>query len=299
MHKKNIASLPTYSKRAAMAYPLKVPPAFCARIAADLTDPLLKQILPTAIELISDPNYSVDPLVEKKLQPVIGVVHKYSGRALLLVTDQCAINCRYCFRKFTREKITDWSAALNYLAKNPSIKEVILSGGDPLTLSASQLSRITTKISAISHIKILRIHSRIPIVCPERINKKMIAAITASKLQVVLVTHCNHAREITPQVSSAVAALRKAKITVFNQSVLLQGVNDSAPTLIDLSEKLFAAGILPYYLHLLDKVRGAQHFAVNLKVAKHMQREMLTNLPGYLVPKFVYEQPGALFKISI
>jgi len=267
-------------------FPLQVPESFVARIKlGDINDPLLLQILPQELELQEAQGFITDPLAEEKNSPIQGVVRKYPDRVLLQVTDVCALNCRFCFRRYAGNKISDWQKVFTYLKNDPVISEVILSGGDPLMLAASELAEIMQQLAQIPHIKRLRIHSRVPIVMPER----SILKLTQTRLPVVLVVHCNHPNEIDESVARALSALQQTGVTLFNQSVLLRGINDNAEILISLSEKLFGACVLPYYLHMLDKVKGAAHFYVETNRAKQIYLEMQTKLPGYLVPKLVVE----------
>ena len=283
----------------------RVPRGFIARMRKnDPQDPLLLQILPLQQELLATPGYTTDPLQEKTANPIPGLLHKYHDRVLLTLTGSCAINCRYCFRRHfpyaeNNPGMQGWQRAIDYIASNPEIREVIYSGGDPLVLKDNQLQEITEKIAAISHIKRLRIHSRLPIVLPERITDNLLQVLTGTRLQTVMVVHCNHANEIDETVINAVQKLQAAKISVLNQTVLLRGINDSTSALIALSERLFAANILPYYLHLLDKVQGAAHFDVPENIAKQLVWEMMQQVSGYLVPKLVCEKPGALAKMPI
>lgn len=291
------------AERAAKLFPLRVPKGFVARMQkGNINDPLLKQVLPLDAELNEVPGFSLDPLQESTYNPISGLIHKYQNRVLLTVTGACAINCRYCFRRHfpyneNNPGSSGWEKALTYIESDTSIKEVILSGGDPLLATDKALKNLIDKIASIPHIKILRIHSRLPIVLPERITDNLITYLTSTRLKVVMVLHCNHANEIDDTVFSVVELMRAAKITTLNQAVLLKGVNDSVTALVNLSEALFEIGILPYYLHLLDKVQGAAHFEVEEGKAKVIYQTLATYLPGYLVPKFVYEQPGALSKL--
>lgn len=267
-------------------FPLQAPESFIARIKpGDINDPLLLQVLPKENELQETPNFTTDPLAEKECSPIPGVIHKYQDRVLLLVTNACAMNCRFCFRRHSHNKISDWQKVFVYIKKRPAISEVILSGGDPLMLATSELTEIMQQLAQIAHIKRLRIHSRAPIVAPER----PITKLTHTRLPVVLVVHCNHPNEIDASVMQVLKTLRQTGVTLFNQSVLLRSINDNADILVTLSEKLFGAGVLPYYLHMLDKVKGAAHFYVETDRAKQIHLEMQTKLPGYLVPKLVVE----------
>jgi len=267
-------------------FPLLVPESFLFRIKPnDKKDPLLLQILPTKHENKNVSGFNKDPLEERKSSPLPGLIHKYHGRVLLLVTDQCAINCRFCFRRHAREKVSNWQKVFSYIKNDNSIDEVILSGGDPLMLPPKKLKEMLGKLSSINHVKRIRVHSRMPIVMPERVDAKLLRA----KKPVVLVVHCNHPNEINNEVAKKLKLFRKYNIPVFNQSVLLKNINDSASILVDLSEKLFAVGVVPSYLHTLDKVKGAAHFYVNLEEAKKIYGKMQKRLSGYLVPKLVIE----------
>lgn len=265
-------------------FPLQAPESFVKRIKrANINDPLLRQILPDERELDETPGFNVDPLLEKKYSPLPGVIRKYYGQVLLLVTNDCAVNCRFCLRRQTREKISNWSKVFSYIKNDPRITEVILSGGDPLMLRPEKLAAIMNSLAAIPHVTRVRIHSRVPIVMPERITPRLLTF----KLPVVLVVHCNHPNEINGEVIKSLNLFRKQNITIFNQSVLLRGINDDSSTLIALSEKLFSVGVVPYYLHLLDKVKGAKHFYVNITRATSIYFAMKEKMPGYLLPRLV------------
>ncbi|MGK2915125.1 MAG: EF-P beta-lysylation protein EpmB [Porticoccaceae bacterium] len=279
-------------------FPLRVPRPYLLRMRkGDAADPLLRQILPLGDELLPVPGYLDDPLNERAANPAPGLVHKYAGRALLIVSPACAINCRYCFRRHfpyqdNKPNRDQWQQALDYIRADTSISEVIYSGGDPLAANDQQLLWLTRQIATISHVRRLRVHTRLPVVIPSRIDRDCLHWLTDTRLQTLVVLHVNHPNELDSQVGQAVALLRAAGITVLNQSVLLAGVNDSADTLIRLSEALFETGILPYYLHLLDPVQGAAHFATAASVAPELLRTLKNSLPGYLVPRLVWEQPG-------
>lgn len=299
----NSAELPA-SLRACDEFALRVPRPYMARMRkGDPQDPLLRQVLPLGEELLPSVGYSRDPLNEQAANRIPGLVHKYGSRVLLIVSPLCAINCRYCFRRHfpyqdNRPSRAQWQRALDYIRADTRINEVIYSGGDPLATSDRQLRWLTEAIAAISHIKRLRVHTRLPVVIPARIDRDCLAWLTCTRLQTVVVLHINHANEIDEDVIQAVALLRAAGVTVFNQAVLLAGVNDTATALIDLSETLFAAGVLPYYLHLLDPVQGAAHFAVPESIARNLQRAMQASLPGFLVPRMVREQDGEPAKVA-
>jgi EF-P beta-lysylation protein EpmB len=293
-----------FSAEACADFALKVPLAFVRRMrAGDPMDPLLLQVLASRHELQVTPGYHDDPVGETGgANPHRGVIHKYHGRALLIVSGNCAVNCRYCFRRHfpyaeNQNSRQQWQEALQYISADQSIAEVILSGGDPLVVTDRQLQELVSSIAAIPHVVRLRIHSRLPIVIPDRITAGLLDAICHPRLQTVMVAHCNHPNEIDDSVTRAMTAMRKRDITLLNQAVLLAGVNDNAATLIELSEKLFAAGVLPYYLHLLDKVQGAAHFDTPEHRARELMGEISSRLPGYLVPKLAREIAGETSKI--
>ena len=278
-------------------FALRVPRAFIARMEkGNPNDPLLRQVLTSREEFIAAPGFSTDPL-EEQHSVVPGLLHKYRNRALLLVKGGCAVNCRYCFRRHfpyadNQGNKRNWQAALDYIAAHSELDEIIFSGGDPLMAKDRELDWLITGLEAIPHIKRLRIHSRLPIVIPARITDELTARLERSSLQVLLVNHINHAREIDEEFRGAMARLRKAGVTLLNQSVLLRGVNDSARTLAELSNALFDAGVMPYYLHVLDKVQGAAHFMVSDEEARRIMRELLTLVSGYMVPKLAREIGG-------
>lgn len=299
------SALLSAAEKAAKLFPLRVSRSFAARMKkGDIQDPLLRQVLPLQAELEEQVGYTQDPLQEKSTNPIPGLLHKYHGRVLLTVVGACGINCRYCFRRYFSYDENNpgqkgWEQALAYIANDTSITEVILSGGDPLVASDEHLAKLSQKIATISHVKTLRIHTRLPIVIPQRITAEFIDWFANSRLQPVLVVHCNHPQEINVELKEALLSLKKTDITVLNQAVLLQGINDTAETLIKLSNTLFAAGVLPYYLHLLDKIQGAAHFDVDETNAKLLMHAMMQKLPGYLVPKLVREVPGAASKCLV
>ncbi len=293
------------AKKAARLFPLKVPRRFLERMEkGNLNDPLLRQILPIGEELAILPGYDADPLQENQVNPVPGLLHKYHGRALVTLTGTCGIHCRYCFRRYFpyADNITGskgWGRILDYLASDPSIVEVILSGGDPLVLPDNTLKQFIAALETIPQLKRLRIHSRLPIVLPERITLEWVNMMAATRFQTILVTHCNHPNELALELARVFMPLRHAGIMLLNQSVLLKQVNDTVETLVKLSEQLFAVGIQPYYLHVLDKVQGAAQFDLTRQTASQLHWEMTKKLPGYLVPKLVCEQPGMPAKLPI
>ena len=293
------------SETAHQAFPLRVPPGYSKRIIqGDPNDPLLRQVLPVTEEELDQPGYSKNPLAEDASQPVPGLLHKYHGRALLVTTGACAIHCRYCFRRHfpyadANPSTNRWEKALEYIAADNSLTEIILSGGDPLILPDESLSKLIHSLAEISHIKRLRIHSRIPVVLPERINDELVSLLTTTRLLPVMVLHINHANELDQEAKCSIKKLGSAGIPLLNQSVLLKEINDSAVTLAELSEALFESGVMPYYLHMLDPVAGAAHFEVKDTQARKIMQELHDILPGYLVPRLVREVPGRTSKVPV
>jgi len=290
-------SLFKLSDRSIAQFQLKVPRGYVARMQkGNPYDPLLRQVLPLAQEDQTASGYSLDPLGEAQFNPISGLLHKYHGRVLLTLTGTCAIHCRYCFRRhfpYTENNpAQEWQNIFNYLEQDPSVSEVILSGGDPLTLNDRSLNAFSDALAKLPQIKRLRIHSRIPIVLPERITPEFVSWLSGIKQKPVLVVHCNHPKEINEPVIQAMRALKVAGITLLNQSVLLKGVNDNLETLVELSEALFAAGVQPYYLHVFDRVQAAAHFDSDLQEVKTLYRQLSHRLPGYLVPKLAQENAG-------
>lgn len=287
-------------------FPLRVPRGFVARMErGNCHDPLLRQVLPLGAELKTSPGYVTDPLLEADANPIPGLLHKYPGRVLLTVVGNCAINCRYCFRRHfpyadNNPGKQGWRAILDYITADKNITEVILSGGDPLLANDKTLRELIDQLASLPQLKTLRIHTRLPIVIPERITPELLQILTQHiQLRNVLVTHTNHAQELDQSVTQALQKLRQANITLLNQAVLLRGINDTVESLLQLSERLFDDGVLPYYLHLLDKVQGAAHFAVSERKAKQLIKALSQRLPGYLVPKLVKEVGGELSKLKI
>lgn len=279
--------------------------AFAARMKpGDRDDPLLRQVLPLADEDLATPGFGPDPVGDAASRSVKGVLHKYRGRALLIATGACPIHCRYCFRRefdYASDGLsgTALTAAVDYIAATTDIEEVILSGGDPLMLGNHKLQRLTDALSGVPRIRRLRIHSRMPITLPARIDGPFIGWMERLNRQVVVVVHANHANEFDGDVSRALARLRAAGATILNQAVLLAGVNDTVPALTRLMEAGFEAGALPYYLHLLDRVTGGAHFDVDRDHAVALMDELRKRLPGYLVPRLVAERAGAPSKLPV
>ena len=286
-------------------FPVRVPAGFADRIQKHRRDdPLLRQILPLAEEDVSVPGFLHDPLRELDRQPAPGLLKKYHGRVLLVTTGICAIHCRYCFRRHfpyaDNNPLRDnWRPALDFIRADASINEVILSGGDPLALSDERLASLVEGLRAIPHLKRVRIHSRLPVVLPNRVSAALLALLRSQPLQTILVIHANHANEISAEVKRGLLELHQAGVTLFNQSVLLHGVNDHADALQELSETLFDGRVLPYYLHQLDPVAGAAHFQVDERRARDIMEQLRTRLPGYLVPRLVREQAGAPYKMPV
>lgn len=283
------------TREAAREFPVRVPRGFVARMKkGDPRDPLLLQVLPRAVEMQVFPGFERDPLAEEAAAVLPGLLHKYRGRVLLVTTGACAVHCRYCFRRHFPyvEQRPDWQRALDYIAADPSIHEVLLSGGDPLVLPDEKLAELARALAGIPHLRRLRVHTRVPIVLPERVDEGLLSWLTGTRLQPIVVLHANHPRELDSTVGEAVGRLREARVAVLNQAVLLRGVNDDDATLKSLSEELFAMGVLPYYLHLLDRVQGAGQFGVEGDTATALYQSLLGGLPGYLVPRMVREIPG-------
>lgn len=293
------------SQDAEHQFATRVPQGFAMRMQkGNRADPLLLQVLASAAELKQVDGFVTDPLEEAKTNLHQGLVHKYAGRVLLTVTGSCAVNCRYCFRRHfpyheNNPGRAGWEETFQYIAKDPTIHEVILSGGDPLLANDATLAFLLHAIENIPHVQTVRIHTRIPVVLPERIDQSFCDLLTERRFNIVVVLHVNHPNELNTEVEIACQKLRAKKCHLLNQSVLLAGVNDSAETLITLSERLFTYGILPYYLHLLDKVQGAAHFDVSEVSAKALFQRMLASLPGYLVPRLAREESGRQSKTLI
>jgi L-lysine 2,3-aminomutase len=279
-------------------FALRVPRGFVARMRpGDAEDPLLLQVLPQLVEQAQTPGFVTDAVGDLASREAQGVLHKYQGRALLIASGSCAINCRYCFRRHfpygdEMAAAGQWRQALEHVRQDASINELILSGGDPLALATGKLEELTRGLADLPHIKRLRIHTRLPVVLPERIDTPFVDWLRSLPLQKIVVLHANHANEFDDSVDAACARLCDAGATLLNQSVLLRGINDDAGVLAALSERMFAAGVLPYYLHQLDRVQGAAHFEVTDIQAQSLIEALRSQLPGYLVPKLVREVGG-------
>jgi len=284
-------------------FSLRVPRAFVKKMQkGDADDPLLMQVLPVASE--NTLSGLTDPVGDLNAMATPGLLHKYKGRVLLVTTGACAIHCRYCFRRHfpyssSNPRKNEWQQAIEYLRTHDDVHEVILSGGDPLVLDSEKLERLCTALEQIPHIKWLRIHTRLPVVLPSRIDNGLITLLQKLRFRITLVIHANHANELMSDELEALQRLASTGITLLNQSVLLKGVNDSTASLISLSKRLYQAGVLPYYLHMLDPVQGAMHFDVTKNRAIEIQNKLKQELPGFLVPRLVREMPGEASKTAI
>lgn len=293
------------SDAAAAQFPLRVPHGFVARMRrGDPHDPLLRQVLPIADEERRMPGFALDAVGDAAARAGEGVIRKYRGRALLIATGSCAVHCRYCFRRhfpYAEETAArdGWRPAVDAIAADPGIDEVILSGGDPLSLATAKLEELTRALAAVPHLRRLRIHTRLPVVLPERVDPALLAWLRGLPWPVAVVIHANHANEFDAAVDAALADLRAAGGALLNQAVLLRGVNDSVEALAALSERGYAAGVLPYYLHQLDRVEGAAHFEVPDDRARALHAALVAALPGYLVPKLVREVAGDAAKRAL
>jgi EF-P beta-lysylation protein EpmB len=290
---------------AAGRFPLFVPRGYLARLRpGDINDPLLRQVLPLAEELQKAPGFVSDPVGDEAATRQPGLLQKYRGRVLLIVTGACAVHCRYCFRRnFPYDEspgsLDEWRPALDEIAADDSIREVILSGGDPLTLVDGTLAALVEQLAEIPHLRRLRIHTRLPIMIPERVTDALISLLQQSGLTPLVVIHANHANELDQRVADALAKLSDTGVVLLNQAVLLRGVNDSLEAQAALCERLVNLRVMPYYLHQLDRVAGAAHFEVPIVVGKRIVEELKSYLPGYAVPRYVQEVAGADSKTEL
>lgn len=293
------------STDAAEAFAVMVPRSFLARMRpGDPDDPLLRQVLPLDEELRPVAGFESDAVSDAEFRTAPGLLHKYHGRALMIAAGSCAVNCRYCFRRHypygdEPRRLDDWEPALDQLRADSSISEVLLSGGDPLMLTDLRLGQLIERLEAIPHLKRLRIHTRLPIVLPDRVTDELLSMLTESRLTPIVVAHSNHAAEVMADCEAALRRLVRAGVTVLNQAVLLRGVNDSMDALTELSESLINVGVMPYYLHQLDRVAGAAHFEVDPVDGRHLIAELRKRLPGYAVPRYVQEIAGEAHKTII
>ena len=293
------------AEKAHALFPTRVPHSYLKRIkTGDVNDPLLKQVLPIGAELEKHPGFRTDPVGDYQANPQTGLLHKYAGRVLLLLTGACAIHCRYCFRRHFDYQGNNplgqqWQQTLDYINSDDSIFEAIFSGGDPLSLSDAKLRQILSDLSHIPHLRYLRIHTRLLTTIPKRLTEELLTLLAETRLQVTIVVHINHPQEIDDEVSKCMKQLNDTGIRLMNQSVLLKGINDDLDTLTTLSHRLYETGILPYYLHMLDKVEGANHFDIDENEARMLYQRLQAALPGYLVPKLVREIAGEANKVPV
>ncbi len=286
-------------------FPLRVTRYYASLIEkGNAQDPLLLQVLPDARENELAAGYSSDPVGDQEAMVAPGLIHKYPNRVLLTLTGACAIHCRYCFRRHFpySDAVVDFSlsgAIVSYLQQHTEINEVILSGGDPLVMGDEQIFRLIHNLNQLKHIHLLRIHSRLVSVLPERITDELMQILETFHGQVVWVTHINHANEISEHNQQTFKLINQHAQRIFNQSVLLKGVNDDADSLAKLSFKLFESSITPYYLHRLDKVQGSQHFALPEVESCRIYRDLKKQLPGYLLPRMVDEIAGKFSKSTV
>jgi L-lysine 2,3-aminomutase len=293
------------ARTSAGKFPLFVPRAFIARMRpGEPNDPLLRQVLPVVEETREVAGYVADPVDDTAATRQPGLLQKYEGRVLLITTGACAVHCRYCFRRsypyeMSPRSIDDWRPAIDELAADDSIREVILSGGDPLTLVDATLAELIEQLADIAHIRRLRIHTRLPIVIPERVTDSLINALGGAGQTTIVVVHANHANEFDEHVAAALAKLADAGFLLFNQAVLLAGVNDTVEAQVALSERLVDLRVVPYYLHQLDRVAGAAHFEVPIETGREIVEGLRARLPGYAVPRFVQELPNASSKVEL
>jgi L-lysine 2,3-aminomutase len=299
------SSLLPAARAAAKSFPLVAPRSYVRRMCiGDVNDPLLRQVLPLGDELVVDPELASDPVGDGDARIAPGLLQKYQGRALLIATGTCAVHCRYCFRRHypygeEPRRLDDWQPAVDALAADPTIHEAILSGGDPLVLSDARLAALIERLESVPHLTRLRIHTRLPIVLPDRVTPSLFDLLRGSRLQPVMVVHANHARELQDDCETALRQLVGSGIPTLNQAVLLRGVNDSVEALAELCESLGNLGVIPYYLHQFDRVAGAGHFEVSESQGLELIEQLAARLPGYLVPRYVREDAGAANKTPV
>ncbi len=286
-------------------FPMLVPHSFVRRMQhGNADDPLLRQVLPLQAEAVQNPGFTSDAVNDAESHRASGLLQKYAGRALLIASGACAIHCRYCFRReypYADEprQLADWKPALDTLRGDPTLTEVIFSGGDPLMLNDRRLAELCRLVDEIPHVERIRFHTRLPIVLPSRITKELLAMMTSLNSQVIVVVHANHANEIADDCARALRTLTRSGVPVLNQTVLLRQVNDTADALAELSRRLVGVGVMPYYLHQLDRVTGTAHFEVPDELARSLIAELTTRLPGYAVPRLVREVPGEASKLAV
>lgn len=299
------AELAEQARLAAADFPLFVPPSYLSRIErGNRADPLFRQVWPAAAESDASPGFIDDPVEDASFALRPGLIQKYAGRALMIVTGACAVHCRYCFRRhfpYDESPPSDavWAAAVAAVRDDASIEEIILSGGDPLTVTDPRLARLAEQFAALPHLRRLRIHTRLPVMIPSRVNDELLSWLTGTRLTPVMVIHANHAQELDDEVAAALRRLTAAGVLLLNQAVLLRGVNDTADAQSDLSQRLVDLRVTPYYLNQLDRVRGAAHFEVSIERGREIITELRRRLPGYAVPQYVQDQPGAAHKVVL
>jgi len=287
---------------ASSAFPVFAPRAFVDKMeSGNPHDPLLRQVLPLTEELVDAPGFVSDPVDDNSATLTPGLLRKYQGRALMITTGACAVHCRYCFRRefpydLAPKSIDDWRPALDQIESDATLEEIILSGGDPLTLVDEQLTQLSEALARIRHVKRLRIHTRLPIMIPGRVTNDLVALLRESRFVPIVVIHANHAAELDESVASSLARLTDSGIPLLNQAVLLRGVNDNIDALANLSRRLIHLRVMPYYLHQLDRVAGAAHFEVSQKRGRELVAQLRKLLPGYGVPRYVQETPANLSK---
>ena len=295
-------SLREAAQRAAEQFAVMVPQSYINRMRlGDPDDPLLRQVLPLSDELLDVAGFVEDAVGDHEARAVPGLLQKYAGRVLLITTGACAVHCRYCFRRHypygdEPHRLDDWEPAIEAIAADETVHEVLLSGGDPLMLTDRRLADLIVRLEAIPHLRRLRLHSRLPIVLPNRVTSELVELLTQSRLTPIMIVHANHPNEVVDDCEEALRILVRSGITTLNQAVLLRGVNDSVETLAELCERLIDAGVIPYYLHQLDRVRGAAHFEVEEARGREIIAELRQRLPGYAVPEYVREEAGLPYK---
>ena len=296
---------PQYVSGAALAardFPVFAPRGYIARMRpGDARDPLLRQVLPLEDEQTVPAGYASDPVGDRAATRSPGLLHKYRSRVLMVTTGACAVHCRYCFRRhfpYTEgpHAPADWAEALRYIAADSTIQEVILSGGDPLTLVDDHLADLIGRLAEIRQVRRLRVHTRLPLMIPERITQELIASLRGSRLVPIVVIHANHANELDETTAEALARLVDAGIPLLNQSVLLRGVNDDADALVELCQRLVDLRVMPYYLHQMDRVAGAAHFEVSRSRGRELVEQLRSRVSGYAVPRYVVETAGEPYK---
>lgn len=293
------------ARRAAQLFPLLVPRSFLQRMEpGNPRDPLLLQVLPLGAEEVVPEDFVLDAVGDQDAKRAPGLLQKYTGRALMIAAGACAVHCRYCFRRHYAygedpKRLVDWEPAFQVLREDASIHEIILSGGDPLMLTDRRLGQLCSQLQAIPHLRRLRVHTRLPIVLPERVTPSLLELLTAGPLTPIIVVHSNHPRELSGSCGQALRKLVLAGCTVLNQAVLLRGINDDVETLAELSERLVDLGVMPYYLHQLDRVIGTAHFEVPEARGLELIAALRPRLPGYAIPQFVREIAGAPHKVPI